>query len=92
MMNTLEKTELMDEMLVAVNGGNGEEFDYEAMLLSFVAQFLQPNGSYRFVCPNCGAVITGTDPYAFANALNEHIGSHMPDLDNVPIITPDLTK
>ena len=72
-----------EEVLAQVNGGTDTSEFSEITLNAWNEMFGQPDGSYRFECPECGAVITGTDLGCFYDEVLAHQESHMGNMGNI---------
>ena len=84
--------DMNEEELEKVTGGT-ENWELSEMVIENLKQkYGQPDGTFKFVCPECGTVITGT--YAqvgkFFDEMNAHILTHIPDMhfENYPIPIP----
>ena len=75
--------ELNEEELFEVNGGTNTSDFSEITLNAWNEMFGQPDGSYRFECPECGAVITDTDLGRFYDAVLAHQETHTQNYGNI---------
>lgn len=92
MENNEKKSTLQDELIGKVAGGDETIEDARRELAK---QYLQPDGTYLYVCDKCGAKVTGTEYNAFLTAMAEHINSHIGPIvpwGNVTPLDIDITK
>ena len=79
-----------EEVLAKVNGGTDISEFSDLVIESWIRDFGQPDGSFKFVCPNCSTVITGAELGSFYDDVYAHYQTHMKDFhfDNIPLPRP----
>ena len=90
MMNQNDKDKVFDmneEVLEKVSGGTETEELSELIVQLWKQLYGQSDESFRYVCKECGTVITGWNLGHFYDEVCAHISSHMPNfnLDNMPL-------
>lgn len=69
-----------EEVLEKVSGGTETSELSEFIIQIWTQDYGQPDGSFKYVCPDCGKVITGTNLGHFYDVVCAHFKTHLPDL------------
>lgn len=72
-----------EEVLAKVNGGTDISEFSEIFINSWNEMFGQPDGTYQYICTECGAVIKGTDLGRFYDEVLAHQETHKQDYSNI---------
>ena len=81
--DNINNSAIRDELLAKINGGTDISEFSDIFIEMWTRDYGQPDGSFRYVCPNCGAVITGTDLGTFYDDVLAHFSTHMPNMDDI---------
>ena len=81
-LNINEKSfDMNEEVLEKVSGGTETEELSECVIQVWTQLYGQPDGSFKFVCTECGTVITGTNLGHFFDEVGAHLSSHYADIN-----------